>query len=86
MLPECDSLLLVPDGTEFPNLRELRLAAWRLLGYLFAAEAFREKLLPPYVQLIDRRCELCTMPSGGPFVAGVLDGRRIPFTHLSERC
>ena len=86
MLPERDGLLLAPDGTEHPNLGELRLAAWRLSGDLSAAEAFREKLLPPYVQLIDRRCELCTMPSGGPFVAGVLDGRRIPFTHLSERC
>ncbi len=54
MLPERDGLLLAPDGTEFPDLGELRLAAWRLLGDLSAAEAFREKLLPPCVQLIDR--------------------------------
>ncbi len=86
MLPERYGLLLAPDGTEFSDLRELRLAAWRFLGDLCAAEAFRNKLLPPYVQLIDRRRELCTMQSGGPFVAGVLDGRRIPFTHLSEWC
>ena len=86
MLPERDGLLLDPDGTEHPNLGELRLAAWRLSGDLSAAEAFREKLLPPYVQLIDRRRELCITPSGGPFVAGVLNGRRIPFTHLLEQC
>ncbi len=86
MLPERDGLLLAPDGTQFPDLGELRLAAWRLSGDLSAAEAFREKLLPPIVQLIDRRHELCTTPSGGPFVAGVLDGRRIPFTSLSEWC
>ncbi len=58
MLPERDGILLSPDGTEFPNLGELRLAAWRLSGDLSTAEAFREKLLPPYVQLIDRRREL----------------------------
>ena len=86
MLPECDGLLLAPDGTEFPDLGELRLATWRLSGDLSAAEAFREKLLPPYVQLIDRRRELCITPSGAPFVAGVLAGRRIPFTRLSEWC
>ena len=44
MLPERDGLLLTPDRTEFPSLKELRLAAWRLLGDLSAAEAFREKL------------------------------------------
>ena len=86
MLSERDGLLLTPDGTEFPDLMELRLAAWRPSGDLSTAEVFREKLLPPYVQLIDSRCELCTTTSGGPFVAGVLDGRRIPFTRLSERC
>ncbi len=86
MLPECDGLLLTPDGTEFPDLRELSLAAWRLSGDLSAAESFQEKLLPPYVQLIDRQRKLCTMPSGGPYLAGVLDGRRIPFTRLSEWC
>ncbi len=32
MLPECDGFLLAPDGTEFPDLRELCLAAWRLSG------------------------------------------------------
>ncbi len=32
------------------------------------------------------RRELCTTPSGGPFVAGVLDGRRFSFSGLSERC
>ncbi len=84
MLPERNGLLLAPDGTEFPNLRELCLAAWRLSGDLSAAEVFREKLLPPYAQLIDHQRELYTMPSGGPFVAGVLDRRRIPFTRLSE--
>ncbi len=85
MLPECDGLLLVPDGTELPDLGELQ-AAWRILGDLSTTEVFQQKLLPPYVQLIDRRRELCIMPSGGPFVAGVLDGRRIPFTCLSEWC
>ncbi len=30
MLPERNGLLLAPDGTEFPDLGELRLAAWRL--------------------------------------------------------
>ncbi len=86
MLPERDGLLHAPDGTEHPNLGELRLAAWRLSGDLSAAEAFREKLLSPYVQLIDRRRELCITPSGAPFVAGVLVGRRIPFTRLLEQC
>ena len=66
-----NGLLLTPDGTEFPDLGELRLAAWRLSGDLSAAKAFREKLLPPYVQLIDRGRELCITPSGAPFVAGV---------------
>ncbi len=40
MLPERDSLLLAPDVTEFPDLGELRLAAWRLSGDLSIAEAF----------------------------------------------
>ena len=53
MLPERDGLLHAPDGTEFPDLGELYLATWRLLGDLSAAEAIREKLLPPYVHLID---------------------------------
>ena len=66
--------------------RVSRLAARRLSGDLSAAEAFREKLLPPYVQLIHSRRELCITPSGGPFVAGILDGKRIPFTRLSEWC
>ncbi len=86
MLPECGSLLLAPGGTEFPDLGVLRLAAWKLSGDLYTAEVFRKKLLPPYVQLIDRRRELCTTPSGSPFVAGVPDGRRNPFTRLSEWC
>ena len=60
MLPERDSLLLAPDGTEFQDLGELHLAAWRISGDLSAAEAFQEKLLPPCVQLIDRRRELAT--------------------------
>ena len=53
MLPEHVCLLLAPDGTEFPDLGELHLATWRLLRDLSAVEAFQEKLLPPYVQLID---------------------------------
>ncbi len=85
MLPESDGLLLTPGGTEFPDVGKLRLAAWRLLVDLSAAKAFREKLLPPYAQLIDCRCELCTTPNGDPSVAGVLGRRRIPFTPLSER-
>ena len=52
-LPEHDGLLLAPDGSKFPNLQELCLATWRSLGDLSTGEAFREKLLPPYVQLID---------------------------------
>ncbi len=80
MLPERDGLLLAPDGTAS------HLAAWKLSGDLSAAEAFREKLLPPYVQLIDCRRELCITPNYGYFVAGVLNGRRIPFTRLSELC
>ena len=86
MLPERNGFLFAPDGTEFPDLRELRLATWRLLGDLSTAEAFREKLLPPYVQLVDHRYELCTTPNGSPFGAGVPNGRRIPFTRLSECC
>ncbi len=73
-------------SSEFTDLQELHLATWRLLGDLLAGKAFQERLLPPCVQLIDRRCELCTTPSGGPFVAGVLDGKRILFTLLSEQC
>ncbi len=53
-MPERDLLLFTLDGTEFPDLRELHLAAWRLSGDLSAAKVFREKLLPPYLQLIDR--------------------------------
>ncbi len=86
MLPECGGLLLAPDRTEFPDLGELHLAVWRLSGDFSAAEAFQEKLLPPYGLLIDHRRELCTTPSGIRFVAGVLDGRMIPFTRLSEQC
>ena len=71
---ERDGLLLTPDGSEFPDLRELCLANWRLLGDLSAGEAFRERLLPPNVQLMDRQRGLCTMPSVIPFVTGVLDG------------
>ncbi len=40
MLPELAGLLLDPNGTEHPNLGELRLTAWRLSGDLSAAEAF----------------------------------------------
>ena len=88
MLPECDGLLLAPDGTEFPDLRELCLATWRLSGDIFAAEVFKRSCCHHaiYVQPINRRPELCTMSCGGPFVAGDLDGRRIPFTCLSEWC
>ncbi len=75
-----NSLLLNSDGSEFSDLQELHLAAWCL------PEAFRERLLPPHVQLIDHRCELYTTSSGAPFVTGVLDGRRIPFPCLSEWC
>ena len=70
MLPERDGLLLDPDRTEFPDLGELGLATWRLSGDLPAAEAFREKLLPPYGQLIDRRHELCITPSVEVFSTG----------------
>ena len=36
------------------------------------------------MQLIDHRRAICTMPSGGPFLAGVLEGARIPL-HSSIR-
>ncbi len=74
MLPKHNGLLLAPDGTEFPDLGELCLATWRLSDDFAAAEAVQEKLLPPYVQLIDHQRELCTTPSGGPFVAVFLMG------------
>ncbi len=56
-------------------------ATWRLSGDLSTAEAFRKKLVPPYVQFITLYhakwwscCRWCY-------------GRtKIPFTHLSERC
>ncbi len=83
LLPEVDGLLVGGDGVFHPNLHELCLAAWRLSGDLSAGEAFRERLQQPFGQLIDHRRAICTMPSGGPFLAGVLEGVRIPFTHLS---
>ncbi len=55
------------------------LGAWRFSGDLSAGNVFRERLLPPPVPLID-----CTVPSGGPFVTGVLDGRRIPSFHQNS--
>ncbi len=83
LLPEVDGLLVGGDGVFHPNLHELRLAAWRLSGDLSAGEAFRERLQQPSAQLIDSRRAICTTPSGGPFLAGVLERVRIPFTHLS---
>ncbi len=82
LLPKVDGLIMGPDGVSHPNLHELHLAAWRLSGDLSIDEAFRERLLQPYAQLIDYQCTILTMPSGGPFLAGVLEGVRIPFTHL----
>ncbi len=83
LLPEVDATLVGGDGVLHPNLQQLHLAAWRLLGDLSAGEAFRERLQQPFVQLIDRRRAICTMPSAGPFLAGVLEGVLIPFTPLS---
>ncbi len=74
LLPELDGLLLGPDRLSFLNLQGLHLAAWTLLGDLSTGEAFEERLLPPHVQLTDRKLTICTKPSGGPFLAGVREG------------
>ncbi len=49
------------DGMEFPDLGELCLAAWRRSGDLSAGEAFGERLLPSYVQLIDGRRQVAVL-------------------------
>ncbi len=72
LLPEHDYLILNADGSAHPNPHKLCLAAWRLLRDLSAGEMFQEKLQPPFEQLTDERRAICTMPSGGPFVTGVL--------------
>ena len=86
LLPECGGLPLGLDGSVYSDLQELCLADWRILGDLSAGEAVRERLLPPCVHLIHHICRIYTTPSGGPFVAGVLGGRRIHFTLPSEQC
>ncbi len=41
LLPEHDDLILGPDGSGHPDLRELRLTTWRLSGDLPIGEAFK---------------------------------------------
>ncbi len=86
LLPERDNFILSPDGSVQPDLRELSLVAWRCLGDLSVGEAFQERGQLPFAQLIDHQNAICTMPMGGPFLPGVLGGRRIAVTHLLEQC
>ena len=83
LLPEADSLLLGPDRVPHVDLHEVHLAAWRPLGDLSAGVAFQDRQLPIFVQLMDRQPAICTTPSDSPFLVGVLEVARIPFTLLS---
>ena len=56
---------------------------------LTIGEAFWERLQLPFAQLIGRQHAICTAPSGGHFVTGILNRKRIPFivhTSISEQC
>ena len=79
LLPEHNSFLLGLDRVLHSNFPSLR-----LLGDLSGGVEFQQCLQQPYMQLTDSQHMLCTTPSGGPFVAIVLKGRKIPFTHLLE--
>ncbi len=62
------------------------LDTWKTLGRSAAGDVFWERLQPPFVQLIDHQCIICTMPSGGPFIGAALSWRRILFILVSEQC
>ncbi len=84
LLPEVNGLLFDPDEVAHPYLHGFHLAAWRLSGDLSIGEAFRERLLPPHVQLIDNQRAISTAPSGSSFLPGVLKGATDPL-HPSIR-
>ncbi len=74
------------DGGDYPDLHTLRLATWRLSGDLSVGVEFRRMLQTRSAPPTDRLREICNMPSGSAFVAGAMDGVKIPFTRLLEQC
>ncbi len=86
MLPERDGLLSGVDGADYPDLHTLRLAAWRLSGDLSVGAEFRRMLQTLSAPPTGRLREICITPSGSVFVAGAVDGVRIPFIRLLEQC
>jgi len=70
-------------GTLFhPDLKSLRLAAWKLSGVFSRVQAFRNQLSSQPWQPLDDLLESSTTPGGRRSVAGVVNGRLIPFGRL----
>jgi hypothetical protein len=86
LLPLKLSLLsqhLPSKGTLFhADLKSLRLAAWKLSGVPSSVQAFQRQLLSQPWPPPDVLHEQCMMPDGLRSVAGVVNGRSIPFGHL----
>ncbi len=87
MLPaECNGLVFDLDGSVYADVWELRLAVFGDSPVISLAQARRAGRGSRHHHIDDHHA-ICTVlrPSGGPFGAGVLDGRRIYLTRLLER-
>jgi hypothetical protein len=70
-------------GTLFhPDLKSLRLAAWKLTGVSSRVQVFRSRLSSQPWQPPDGLLASSTTPDGTRSVAGVVNGVLIPFGHL----
>ena len=74
---------LANKGTLFhPDLKSLRLAAWKLSGVSSKVQAFHRQLLPQPWPSHDNLHDMSTTPDGMHSVAGVVNKRLIPFGRL----
>ncbi len=85
LLPVRSSLIRNPQGLPHPDLKTLRLAAWRLSEKLSKQQEFLRQLRTLSALVRDNLREICMTPSGGFFVAGVTKTMPIPFTQLLIR-